>query len=82
MIDARRNVVAIGAGAEEEGHLARNQIPAGHGGELPFDGQFGGMIGQPLDLAREPRRLGNIDEQVVDRGRADRAEHLLTVAVG
>src|SRR3712207_9093002 len=43
---------------------------------------FAGMIGQPLDLAGEPRALRHVDEQVFDRGDADRAQHLLPVGFG
>ena len=76
MIDAGRDVVAIGAAAEEEGHLAGDHVAPGKAAQMPLDRQLAGMVGQAFDLARQPRGLGHVDEQIVDRGGADGAEHL------
>ncbi len=69
MIDARRHMMPIGAAAEEEGRVARRQVCAGPartiGAPPPVSDA---CIGQPLDRAGEARRLGHVDEQVVDRG--------------
>ena len=73
MIDAGRNMVAIGAAAEEEGHVAGDHVGARQRAELALDVELAGMIGQPVDLAGEPRRCGHVDEQIVDRAGADRA---------
>ena len=82
MIDARRDVVAIGAGAEEEGDLAGDHVAARHAGELPLDRQLRRVIGKAADAVGEPRRLRHVAEKVVDRCNADRTEHLLAVGIG
>ncbi len=82
VIDARRDVVLISAAAQEERHLACHQIPPGERPELPLDSEFARMIGQSSDRSRKPRRLGNVDEKVLDRLSSDRAEHGLPVRLG
>ena len=75
VIDAGRDMVAIGAAADEEGRIAGGDI--GRRASAPSwrsTLKFGGMVGQALDRAGEPRRLGHVDEQIVDRGGADRAQ--------
>jgi hypothetical protein len=79
VIDARRYVVPVRAAAEEEGHFSGNEVLAGHGGELALDRQLRRMIGQPLDGAGEPRRFRHIDEQLLDRGGADCAQHFTAI---
>ena len=80
MVDARRDMVAIGAAAEEEGHVARDHVAPRQRAKLALDRELAGMIGRPRDRARQPRRLGHVDEQIVDRAGADRAQHLLRSA--
>ena len=52
MIDAGRNMVAIGAAAEEEGHVAGGDIAPRQRAELALDAELAGMIGQALDRRR------------------------------
>ena len=81
MIDARRDMMAIGAAAEEEGHLPGDQVAAGKAGQVTLDRHLAGMVGEARDLAAEPGGLGHVDEQIVDRRSADRGQHLLAVGV-
>ncbi len=82
MVDRRRDVVPIGAAAEEEGHVAGDQILPRQGGQLPLHRHLAEMVGQALDLAVEAGGLGHVDEQIVDRGGADGAKHVLPVRLG
>jgi len=82
MVDAGRDVVAIGAAAQEEGHVARRDVRARQRPQLPLDAKLAGMIRQPRDLAGQPRRFGHVGEQIVDRRRADHPQHVTPVGVG
>ena len=82
MIDAGRDVVPVGAAAEEEGHVARDHVLARQRGHVPLDRHFRGVHRQPVDRALEPERLGHVAEQIVDRPRADHAQHLAAIGVG
>ncbi|KIU01487.1 hypothetical protein QU38_01365, partial [Staphylococcus aureus] len=82
MIDARRHVMAIGAGAEEEGRRPRRQVLRRQPGHVAFDGKFAGMHRQAGDRAVEHRAGGHIGEEVVDRPGADDAEHRLAIGLG
>jgi hypothetical protein len=81
MVDAGRNVVPVGTGAEEERDLAGRHVAARQPRQLALDGELRRVIGKPLDAVRQPRPLRHVDEQIVDRGSTDRGEHLLAVAV-
>ena len=72
VIDARRDVVAVGAGADEERHRAGGDVPRRHRAEDALD----------LDLALGRRQIeeagealvgGNVGEEIVDRGTPMRA---------
>ena len=80
MVDARRDMVAIGAAAEEEGRFARDQILPRQRAKLPLDRHFRRMHRQ-VDRPVEPRRLRHVAEQIVDRLGADRGEHARAVVV-
>src|SRR3546814_5474860 len=49
---------------------------------MPLDRQFAGMVRQAVDRAGKPRVFGHVDEQIVDRHRADRRQHRLAVVGG
>ena len=82
MVDARRHMVAVGAGAEEEGPVARRAILPRQRCHMAFDRELARLIRQAGDRAVEPRFGGNVDEQVVDRRGADGGEHRRPVAAG
>ena len=69
-----------------KGRMATNLFLSGveaeHAYELALDIELAGMIGQAFDLAREARRRGHVDEQIVDRAGTDNAEHFASVSVG
>ncbi len=66
MVGARRDMVAIGAAAEEERHLARDQVLARQSGQLALDRKLAGMIGKSLNAVLEARGFGNVAEQLID----------------
>jgi hypothetical protein len=49
---------------------------------MPLDRQFGPVIGQAGDRTVQPNSFGNIHEEIVDRLRADDAQHFVTVVAG
>ncbi len=79
LVDGRRRPVAVDAGAEERrevGPVARGQ--AGQpGGEL----ELGLRVGQ-VETARRAARPGDVLEQLVDGGEAERTEHPRPVVGG
>ena len=81
VVDARRDVMLVGAAAEEEGHVARDHVLARKRRHVPFDRHLGGVHRQALDRPRQPRALGHVTEQFVDRAGADHAQHLAAVGV-
>ena len=81
VVDARRHMVAIGAAAEEERHLAGDEVLAGQRRQLPLDRQFGRMVGQALDAVLESRGFRHVAEQLVDRAGADHGQHLRSVGI-
>ena len=81
MVGARGNVVAVGAAAEEEGHVARDHVLARQARHVPLDGHFGSMHRQALDGALQSQVRGHVLEQFVDRAGADHAQHLAAVGV-
>ena len=74
--------MAIGAAAEEEGHVARDHVLARQRRHVPLDRQLGRMHRQAGDRALEPQRFGHVAEQFVDRAGADHPQHLAAVGVG
>ena len=80
VVDAGGDVMLVRAAAEEEGHFARDHILAREGAEMAFDRHFAGMHRQPMDRPVEPRFLGHVGEQIVDRGGPDRGEHFRAIA--
>ena len=82
VINAGRHMVAIRAGAEEERHVAGDGVLAREGGKMPLDREFAGVVRQVADRAIEACGFGHVDEQVVDRGRADGCEHRGAVVGG
>jgi hypothetical protein len=82
MIHAGRDVVLVRAGADEERHLPRHHVLAGHRPQLPLHAELACVIGQLIDLALQPRRLRHVHEQIVDGRGADHVQHLLAVGVG
>ena len=71
VIDGRRHVVAVGAGADEERHRAgRDDVLRRHRRARARPPSRPGAAGRS---GRQPRRFRHVAEQVVDRGNADRA---------
>ena len=71
VIDAGRNMVAIGPCPEEERHRPGTDILAGQRRHVPLHRHFAGMHRQVRDWAGEAGFGGYIDEQVIDRCRAN-----------
>ncbi len=69
----------VGAGAEEEGLVARRLVHACELGELALHLLLGLVHRQAFDGAGKARGGGHVDEQVVDRAGADHAQHRLPV---
>ena len=82
VIDARRDVMFICATAEEERMMRRRHILPGECREMPLDRHFAGMVGQARNRTGQPRFSGDVDEQVVNRCRADCRQHRLPVGLG
>ncbi len=82
MIDAGRNVVLVGAAAQEEGHFARRHVLPRQRRHMPLDSQLGRMAWQPLDRLFLQQALGHVAEQLVDRAGTDDLEHLVPVGLG
>ncbi len=72
MIDARRDVMLVGAAAEEKRHLARDHILARHDGQFALDRQLAGVQRQALDRLLQQKPVGHVAEQLVDRACSDR----------
>ena len=82
VVDRGRDMVLVGAAAEEErpgagGHVARREAA-----EMPLDRLLGHVRRQPRDRAGEPRRLGHVGEQRLDVGDADGSQHGTAVGGG
>ena len=75
-------MVAVGAGADEEGRVARGQVLPGERGQPALHRQLGRVVRQVFDRTVEQRGRGHIGEQGIDRGRADRGEHSFAVGIG
>ncbi len=75
-------MVPIRPRAEEERHLARHHIPARERRHMPLDRKLAGVVRQAVDRAGKPRMFGHVDEQIVDRRRADRREHRVAIIRG
>jgi hypothetical protein len=82
MIDAGGDMMLVGAAAEEEGRFACREIHAGQRGHMPLDRDLRRVRGKASDRAVELGDGGHIDEQIVDRGRADRPEHRAAIDIG
>ena len=74
VIDARRHVMAIGAGADEEGHRSRGDVVRGHGAEDALDLDLAFSQGQ-IDQGIEMLVGGHVGEEIVDASDADAGKH-------
>ena len=68
VIDARRHVMAIGAGADEERHGAGGDVARGHGAEQPFNLDLA-FRGRQVEQAAQPLVRRDVGEEIVDRAR-------------
>ena len=75
-------MVAIGARAEEERRVRCREVFLGERAHVPLHRHLAGVHRQAVDRPVEPGLFGHVDEQVVDTGRPDTAEHLATVGIG
>ncbi len=83
VVDGRRHMMAIGAGADEERRRARRRQVLGRVGlEGALDLELALMVRQAADLGRQPRRSRHVLEQLVDRLGADDAQHLAAIGLG
>ncbi len=80
VIDARRHMVPIGAGADEERHRSGRHIARRHPPERPFDGKFARRLGQGEAMDAEIGR--DVEEEIIDRADADGGEHRLPIRLG
>ncbi len=81
VIDARRHVMLVGAGADEERHRSGRRVLRSELAQHPLDLHLALGCGQ-LDEALEPLVLRNIGEQRIDVGDADLGQHGAAVGVG
>src|SRR5262249_7263731 len=81
VIDRRRHVMAIDAGADEARNRARDDVLGGHGGERALDLELALGL-REIEQAVEARGSGHIGKERIDRGDADRREHRLAVGYG
>ena len=82
MIDARGHMMAVGTGPEEEGHVAGGVVLFRQCLHMRFHRHLAGVHRQALDRAGQARFLRHVDEQIVDRLRADLGQHRLPVFWG
>jgi hypothetical protein len=81
VIHRRRDVVLIGAGADEEGNGGGGGVFAGHLAEDALDLELALGAGQ-VDRGLQQLAGRHIAEQRVDIGDADPREHVLAVGIG
>ncbi len=74
--------MAIGAAAEEEGHLARDHVLARQRRHVPLDRELGRVQRQARDRPLQAQLFRHVAEQIVDRVRADHLQHLAAVGIG
>ena len=82
VVDGRRHMMAVGAGADEERRARGRQVPGREALEGTLDFELALVIGQAADLGRQPRRRRHVPEQLVDRLGADHAQHLAAIGLG
>ncbi len=81
MIDAGRDMMAIGACPQKERRITRSHVPASERGHMAFDRHFAGVVGKTLNLARQAGLGGHIDKKVVNRRGADPVEHRSAIGI-
>ena len=81
VVDRRRHVMAIGAGAEEARRPAGAEIPGGECPDAALDLDLAEMVRQ-VDRGGQPRARRDVAEQAVDRGHADGRQHGAAVGIG
>ncbi len=74
MVDARRDVVAVGAGAEKGRHGGSPHIAAGEGLEGALDLELA-HVGRQRRRRLEQHLLRHVAVEALERGSADRLEH-------
>ena len=75
VVDGRGDVVAIGAGAEEERDRSRRDVARRHARQRALDLDLAHAVGQ-VERPVEPLVGGNVGKQRVDVGDADRASSI------
>ena len=73
--------MAIGAGTEERGHRARRPVAGGERRDLPLDRQLA-LMERQIDGLPETHRGRHVAIEIIDRGSADRCQHLATILRG
>ena len=81
VVHARRNVVLVGAGADEEGHGGRGHVPRRHARENALDLHLSFRARQVEEIG-EARVRRDVGEQLVDAADPDPGQHLAAVGVG
>ena len=80
MVDGRRHVVAVGAGADEERHRARRDVARRQPPELALHVDLALAVRQ-VDEIGEELVARHVGEEVVDARDADARQHGLAVGV-
>ena len=73
--------MVVGAAARETDQILSGPIATGEGCEVGQDLLLGYPAGK-IQRSLQAEALGDLGEEVVDRGNADRREHLANVVVG
>ncbi len=81
VVDRGGNMMAIGAGAEEERNRPCRDVPRRELGQRTLDREFAHAARQ-VERAVEQRVLRNVAIEIVDTGRADRGKHGAAIVVG
>ena len=81
MVDAGRDMMLVGAGADEERHRRGRHVAVRHARQDALDFELA-LAARQVERRAEKRLGRHIGEEIVDGGGADAGQHLLAVAVG
>ena len=81
MIDSRRDMMAIGAGTDEERPVAGGEVLFRQGSHVGFDGELG-RVARQVDGPIEQRAARHSPEQGLGGGYTDHRQHVGTLGIG
>ena len=81
-VDRRRDVVLVGAAADEKRSIRGGGVLCGQPREVPFHSELSLMVRQVGDCAAEAGGIGHIGEKLINGGSTNGVEHLGPVVGG